>query len=383
MVKKSICCGCGACEQVCPKGCISMIADAEGFLYPEIDKTKCVQCGLCDQACPVTQKKSPGQIRNAYVARAEADAIREESSSGGAFSLMADWILIQQGVVFGVAFDEDLSACHVKAETKEELRRIRGSKYLQSNTKNTYKEAKQALKDGRPVLFSGTSCQIAGLRSYLSRDYENLYTVDVLCHGVPSPEAWQNYLKEQKKQLGGEISDVFFRDKHTGWKNYSVRINAQDGGQYRQPFRQDPYMRCFINNLSLRPSCHNCKFKGCACVSDVMIADAWGVERWIPEADDDKGTSMALIHTEKGQKMWDAICESMLTQSIDPEKFLVGNSIYWKPADKHPNRKKFFKKLKQNAEWSELEQLCRRSPIQKITAKGLRGVRKLLKRIKK
>lgn len=381
MVNKKICCGCGACAQICPRNCITMTADAEGFLYPVINQEKCVQCGLCEAACPVngTQKKTA--ICGAYVAHSTNEETRCCSSSGGTFSVMAKWILEQQGVVFGAAFVDDFSICHIKVDRLENLQRICGSKYVQSSVQDTYKQAKAALSSGQTVLFSGTGCQIAGLRAYLQKDYDNLYTVDVLCHGVPSPMAWQYYLQEKKKVLGGEVTDVSFRDKCSGWNNYSIRITASNGAQYRQPFRKDAYMKCFINDLSLRPSCYECKFKGYFSVSDVMLSDAWGVEARCPDRNDNKGTSMVLIHTQKGQRLWDAVSKDMLAQPVDAGTFLKDNPVFWNPAEKRLKRKAFFQKIKKKERWSSLEQLCPRSFLERLLSKGRRGVRKISKRI--
>ena len=199
---KKECCGCNACVQSCPKKCIVMARDEEGFLYPEVDYSQCVECGLCEKACPILNaEKKQDMVLKCYVAYAKDESIRLQSSSGGVFTLLAEAILQKQGIVFGASLDENMQVKHISIDNVADLSLLRGSKYVQSDIGNTYIEVKKNLENGRQVLFSGTACQIAGLKQYLRKDFENLYTIDILCHGVPSPKVWDLYLQWQKEEM--------------------------------------------------------------------------------------------------------------------------------------------------------------------------------------
>lgn len=304
--EKRKCCGCSACVQACPKQCIEMKADDEGFLYPKVHEGDCINCGLCVRVCPIVKSNEKVGANNdevqAYSAYFNDEAIRLSSSSGGLFSAIAQHIIRENGVVFGAAFDDDFMVHHIAVDTMEGLAKLRGSKYTQSRIENTYQEAKQYLESGRPVLYSGTACQIAGLKSYLKKDYEQLLTIDVLCHGVPSPKVWEIYINEQGETHESKITKICFRDKSTGWKGYSVKLNFENGTEYSQVFNQDAFMRLFLSNVCLRPSCHDCLFKGFPRVSDITLGDCWGVEKHFPEMDDNKGTSVVIVNSQKGEK---------------------------------------------------------------------------------
>lgn len=287
---KKDCCGCGACMLSCPSECISLKEDKEGFLYPHVNAELCINCGACERSCPVLNcELSEGVLPDAYVAYADDDVLRENSSSGGMFSLFAENILNSGGVVFGAAFDSDFTVHHIVVESVDELSKLRGSKYLQSRTENAFKEAEDYLKSGRKVLYTGTACQIAGLKRYLKRDYTNLYTVDVLCHGVPSPKVWKKYLEEQEKTHGAAVRRTFFRNKKYGWKTYAVSLDFSNETVYERIFKEDSFMKLFLGNICLRPSCHDCKFKGLSRPSDITIGDCWGIEKIMSDMDDDKG----------------------------------------------------------------------------------------------
>lgn len=228
-VERQACCGCGACVQKCPVGCIMMREDREGFLYPEVDKESCVGCKVCEEVCPSVHPKEPRMPLRVYAAKNEDEAVRLQSSSGGIFTALAGKIIDNHGVVFGARFNEEWEVVHGYVETKEGLSVLRGSKYVQSRIGESYKQAEEFLKTGRFVLFSGTPCQIAGLKLFLKKEYANLFTVDFICHGVPSPKVWRKYLckftdNQCTMQMGGGISDIQFRDKTYGWKKFSLSI---------------------------------------------------------------------------------------------------------------------------------------------------------------
>lgn len=300
---KKDCCGCHACQQTCPHGCITMQVDKEGFLYPIVDTLSCVECGRCERVCPVInphKDKNPIQIRT-FVHSDEN--VRSNSSSGGFFSMLATYVLEKGGVVFGARFDEQWNVVHDYIRTKEQLPLLQGSKYLQSTIGDSYIKAEKFLKEGIVVLFTGTSCQIAGLKTFLRKEYESLLTMDVICHGVPSPIVWDSYLQSiaTKKVC---IKSVSFRDKTTGWKNYSFALTMKDNSLFAEPFTQNLYMKGFLNNFYLRPSCYYCPAKKGKADSDFTVGDFWGVDKKYPKLDDDKGISVVLINSKKGNILY-------------------------------------------------------------------------------
>ena len=261
---KSKCCGCEACVQVCRKHCISFAQDHEGFFYPDVDTDTCIQCGLCEKVCPVLHPYDEHKPQEVIAAINKNEEVRLESSSGGVFTLLAEEIINQGGAVFGVRFDEQWQAVFDCADTTEALAAFRGSKYLQARVGNSFEKCKQLLDKGRLVLFSGTQCQIAGLLHYLRKPYLNLLTVDVVCHGVPSPNVWQHYLQEAVPKGKRAIKNIQFRDKRLGWKRFSLTVlfnEQQHDYLLSSPFNENPFMRSFVKNLILRPSCYSCPAK--------------------------------------------------------------------------------------------------------------------------
>lgn len=298
IVDKQKCCGCSACQMVCPRQCIKMESDVEGFLYPCVNVEACVDCSLCERVCPELNKDCNKVVLKVYAAVNPDEEVLLKSSSGGMFSLLSERIILQGGIVFGACFDGDFSVSHDYTDTIEGLATFRGSKYLQSNIKYSFLKAKQFLEDGRKVLFTGTPCQIAGLKRYLRKDYENLITVDFVCHGVPSPAVWKKYLEHISRPV-----KVNFRDKRNGWKKYGVAIVSTDGSEELTCFHENRYMRMFLSDMILRPSCYACPSKGGMSMSDITLGDFWGIEKINPEIDDDKGLSLVLVNTKKGEAL--------------------------------------------------------------------------------
>lgn len=307
---KSQCCGCEACRSVCPKKCISMKADKEGFLYPEVDLSQCIDCKLCEKVCPVLQPAFLDRKTKVFAGINNDIKIRLQSSSGGIFTLLAERTLRKGGIVFGACFDEQWNVVHSYTTTIEGLARFRGSKYVQSSIGDSFLQAKKFLDEGREVLFSGTPCQIGGLKNFLRKSYQNLLTVDVVCHGVPSPKIWRSYLHESvcnayhiKKRdssfsLTDKIINISFRSKENGWKDFCMSIAYKNGRKEMVPFYKDTYMNMFLSNLSLRPSCYVCPTKLHYEQSDITLADFWGVDQLHPEMDDDKGCGLILVHND-------------------------------------------------------------------------------------
>lgn len=305
---KSLCCGCSACVQICPKECIFLWTDHEGFLYPRVDKKLCINCGLCEKVCHETQPYQERLPLNVYAANNKDTGIRLKSSSGGIFTILAEGVIRKGGVAFGARFDEDWQVILDYTETFAGLEKFRGSKYVQARTGNTYSKAESFLKQGRLVLFSGTPCQIAGLNHYLRKQYNNLLTVDFVCHGVPSPKVWGRYLDEVIGAANKSIHDIEFRNKYNGWKkfNFVLDYNQDDKTVHMSSYHGDNhYMRAFLSNMILRPSCYHCKAKSGRSHSDITIADYWGIQHLHPQMDDDKGTGLVFLNTPKGQDFFD------------------------------------------------------------------------------
>lgn len=348
IVNKEKCCGCHACFQVCPKQCISFVEDEEGFKYPTVKQKLCIGCGLCEKVCPCLSQSEKRQPIHVYAAINPDENIRMNSSSGGIFSLLAEKILEDGGVVFGARFNEKWEVVHDYTETKNGLRAFRGSKYVQSIIGDTYKKVLRFLKNGRKVLFTGTPCQVHGLRLFLRKDYENLITVDFICHGVPSPGVFRWYIQEELYKYaaltgcknsvsftpihsipkgdilmpeGVSIEDIRFRDKCEGWQKYSFVLclaeASADGKKNTVSFsaiaNNNPFLKGFLHNLYLRPSCHDCPTKSLKSGSDVTIADFWRIERIHPEMNDDRGVSTIIVNTSKGHELCAAFIDLFVT----------------------------------------------------------------------
>lgn len=345
---KKDCCGCGACANICPKNCIRMRPDSEGFLYPSVDQTACIQCGQCEKVCPVLHVAPEKECRQTgYVVQNKDDRIRKASTSGGAFSAIAAWVIQQGGVVFGAAYDDHFMVEHTSAENSEDLARFRNSKYVQSSTKNTFRQVKDHLLAGRWVCYSGTPCQIEGLKAYLGKEYEKLVTVDIVCHAVPSPLVWQKYLEMQKEKLG-DFFHIMFREKHYGYK-YSTMSFFDHAGKtiYAHGIDTDPMLRAFFSNICDRPSCYSCVFKKRYRVSDFTIWDCFSVFRFDKAMDDDRGTTKVLIHTEKGRSVFEAIKPSLRWREVPPDQLIKGMREMVESVEMNPRREAFLQDANQ------------------------------------
>ncbi len=313
---KDRCTGCTACVAACPTSCLQMERDKEGFFYPVIDKTACINCDRCNRVCPA-QKPLPVNDKEplCYAAISRQDRQRAQSSSGGVFSLLAVKVLEQGGAVYGAVMEPDLTVRHLRITNTDDLPRLMGSKYVQSRMGDCFARVRRDLAAGRGVLFSGTGCQVQGLLGYLGGPKPGLLTVDVICHGVPSEAVWQAYAKAIGAQL-----PLSFRDKSTGWQQYSVRLNGT-----AHPYRQDPYMRLFLSDVILRPSCYHCPAKGANRVSDLTLADFWGIQNVDPDMFDDKGASLVLVHSAAGEQALAQIRPDLVLKAEPVELALAGN----------------------------------------------------------
>lgn len=295
------CTGCHACYNICPSHCIEMKADEEGFLYPVIDKEQCIQCGLCEHVCPMKKKTDLMNKPQLYYGWICDERLRSKSSSGGIFTALAEWILTHDGVVYGAGYGSGLTVIHERITSIEELEKLRGSKYVQSCVCDTFRQVKTDLMNKTWVYYSGTPCQIAGLRNYLGKEYDNLICQDLICHGVPSPKVWKMYLNACNKEKGVPVVKVDFRDKSKGWTNFRFALEFRNGKKYKIRHDKNLYMRLFLRNVILRPTCYHCHYKEERRVSDITLADFWGVQKIFPRLFDDKGISLILVNSDKGE----------------------------------------------------------------------------------
>lgn len=328
-IKREECCGCSACAAICPKGCIQIQQDIEGFYYPKLNVKECIECKRCLDVCPVNQKddtKSQEEKTVWAYAGKNANLLEQySSSSGGIFILLANHIIQKGGVVFGAAFNNDFYVRHIGVESKEQVKQLQGSKYVQSYLGDTFLQVKTSLKKGRTVLFSGTPCQIEGLLHFLGKPYKNLITVDLLCTGVPSPKVWADYLEYRKKQAyAKEIKYINFRNKSGGWEDYRLCFSFDNGIEYSNSSKEDIYMRGFLCGAFLQKACYDCKFKTEKRNSDLTLGDFWGIKKELPEQYNPYGVSAILVHSAKGEKLIKELNQAQLTD-ISVESILKGN----------------------------------------------------------
>ena len=343
---KKECCGCWACYNACPKHCIGMKEDEEGFRYPVVDASLCIDCGLCEKVCPVihADKADTPHAQQGFLAQHKNEDIRKESTSGGAFTAIASWIIRQGGIVYGAGYRKGTFIVeHQGVETEKDLSVFRNSKYVQSNVMNTFKEVLGHLKAGRWVCFSGTPCQIEGFRNFLrGREYEKLVCVDLVCHGIPSPRILTRYIEAQQTLIGGEFTNVLFRDKHYGYHYSSFSIyNKEKGKDYHKGVDSNAYLRAFFNNLSDRPSCYDCRFKKRYRKSDLTLWDCFPIEKFTKQMDG-KGTTRVLVQSDKGEMIMNAIRDELRTVRVEPDKLVKDVREMFHSVPMNPQREQFF-----------------------------------------
>ena len=300
----SKCTGCTACVTSCPVQCIVMRRDRQGFDYPVANPDICIGCGKCDSVCPVQNPREDCKPLAAYAVK--VPEFMAGSSSGGVFPYLAGRVAEGGGVVFGAVMNDDMTVGHAEAETVAEVDSMRGSKYVQSDLYSVFEDVRNYLSEGRQVLFTGTPCQVAGLKSYVGKESDGLIAVEVACHGVPSPGLWSRYVEALGRRYKGNITSVTFRDKSRSWMHYDFVVENA-GGRYAVPYMDDPYMALFTQDLTLRPSCYDCPVRHGRSGSDIVLADMWTVGKILKECHDDRGTSLVIVNTEKGLAMIDGL----------------------------------------------------------------------------
>ena len=391
IVKSVKCSGCAACYNICPKNAIDMRQDERGFLVPIINKDKCVECGLCKKVCPILQKsESNPPTKKAYVAKNSMD-IRKNSSSGGIFSFLASKIIDKNGVVYGARFEKDLSIIHDRAENIEEIKAFCGSKYSQSEVKNSYKNVYEDLSKGREVLYSGCPCQIAGLKSYLEQrkcSTEKLYTQDFICHGVASPRFYRDYVKFYESKYKSRAISINFRGKPKLGKFQNMIINFENGKSFTAiSTNQDIFYYHFLNNLVLRESCYNCNYANIRRVSDITLADCFSVKEDLQEFDDKRGLSFVMINSEKGEELFQNAERMLQIRAVNIADYMQSNMQ--QPSEKPKSydsfwneylEKGFLTAIKKHGNYN-VKNMVKKFVIYLINILGIEGwIKKMLKK---
>ena len=386
---KKDCCGCTACMHSCPVGAITMCPDDEGFKYPVIDSEKCINCMKCIQVCPLKSKKdsySPSLPLKIYAAKHKNDSIRMTSTSGGAFSAISGYIFKKNGVVYGAAFDDKMRVIHVRSVNIQSNERLKGSKYVQSDLNDVFVNVKNDLANNREVLFTGTPCQIAGLRSFLGKEYANLILVDVVCHGTPSPLIWEEHVNFLKKKAELGIKNYYFRSKVLGWHKHTEMCVYENNKADYTLFGTQAFNLLFASDNIIRPACYVCKYANIKRTSDITIADFWGIEKCMQNFDDNKGVSLIIVNSQKGIDIFDEIKdeieyrESNIQDCLQPQlqhpTFCpLGRDSFWKDYKKY-GYKGIIKKYANINTVSYIKSLLKKTYIYKIYAKLFYGIGK-------
>ena len=353
LADKNQCTGCTACANICPKSCIEMKEDDEGFAQPVIDNSKCISCLACERVCPILSNRTPkDEETKAYAALSKNDETRLESSSGGIFSELAKLILQSNGIVYGAKYDDDFKVIHTGIEDIESLKELRGAKYSQSDLSTIFQTIKTQLNNGRQVLFSGTPCQIGGLKAFLKKDYDNLYCIDFVCHGVPSPLVWKKYIEYRSQvDADNQVPEyINLRNKESGWSHYSYQVEFaySKSNHYLCQNDKDLYMSLFVNNYILRRSCSNCYYKGYSRESDITLGDFWGIWDILPSMDDNKGTSVVFTHSNKGEKLLNSAAIHLQSNPVTLDQATMMNPSLLKSSLPKENRERVLKEISQN-----------------------------------
>lgn len=342
-IEREKCTGCTACMNVCPKHAITMEVDNEGFKHPLIDQKKCIDCGLCKKTCPVINTNNNDSLNECYVAYAKDGEYKNNSSSGGIFPLLANKVLEDKGIVIGAAFDKANNLKHIAITKKDELIKLKGSKYLQSDLDNIFSYVKDNI-DKKKILFVGTPCQVAGLKAFLKKDNDNLICIDLFCHGVPSPKLFEKYIRELEKDNNDTLINYNFRDKFTGWDSYSNTATFKNTTKTELQ-KDNNYMKLFLADVALRESCFNCNFKLGNKYSDITLGDFWGIKDKYPEMYDKNGVSAIIINSKKGSRIFELISDELKYKNCKLEEIASGNPMIKESTKRPKGRNTFFKEI--------------------------------------
>lgn len=375
---KFSCYGCTACANICPKGAIKMVEDEDGFTYPEIDEEKCIKCGLCEKTCIYKNEKiiDKNKLKKVFAIYSNDSKVREESSSGGAFTGLYTDIIKNGGYVIGVKYDNKMNVVYDIATTLEECKKFRGAKYVRANNDEIYPKIKEKLETDKPVLVTGTPCFIAGLKAYLNRDYANLITMDIICHGTPSQKIFKKYINELEEQYNSKIKDFKFRDKSNGWQTATVRIEFETGKVISKLLKQNSYGSAFLKSLTYRPCCYNCEFVKDNTIGDLTVADFWATRVKYQEMDDNKGISMVIINNKKGEEVFNRIKNGYVCKEIPYEDAFLGN--HTRPVDIKAERQIIFEEIQDNDVSKVLSKYVKKSKSKNVAEK-----KKIKSKIKK
>lgn len=343
---KSQCCGCSACYSICPVNAIVMEYDEEGFCYPRIEEAKCIKCKKCESVCPPKKERICVEPKNIYASKNKDESVRAKSSSGGLFSLLAEYVEKENGVIYGAAYDDDFNVKHMRAQTLDEWKKFCVSKYVASDIVDIYEQVKYDLQAGKKVLFSGTPCQVDGLKRYIQMTKTSpcdLITCDIVCHGTPSPKIWSEYLALISRCYSTQIGHISFRNKkEVGWHNSTLTIwDTNRNILLSEGQVKNFYFQLFFCHEILRPHCHKCEYANYYRPGDITLGDYWGIEKEYPMFDDDKGVSLVMINTVKGIEIWDKIKEKVDFIEVSKEQCRQPNLE--KPSELWDNRKEFWK----------------------------------------
>ena len=363
--KKDQCSGCTACMHSCPTDAITMECDVEGFKYPIIDDQRCIDCGICRRICPFNNAydvSSNFKVPLVYAVKNKDEQCRLTSSSGGIFPALAQSVIDKNGVVYGVAFDEHFNVKHMKGETEEEILKFKGSKYVQSDLGNIFGDIQGELSSGRYVLFSGTPCQVAGLKAFLNKAHHRLILVDLVCAGAPSPRIWSEYLKLLQETTKSKLTEINLRDKSGGWRDSRTNAYFENKDHLYRDQLLDSFRSIFSGHAALRPSCYRCIFANFRRPGDITIGDFWGIEKCKPHFDDDKGVSLVLLNTEQGQRIFEEIGDQLLYEVSSVDDAMQRN--LQRPTPPSPKREQF---------WLEFESKGYKYVARKYTTYGIRN----------
>lgn len=347
--KKEQCCGCSACGDICPKNAISYKNDNEGFLYPHIDSDKCIDCSLCEKVCPMISKANNLDRNNkpkVYAAYSKDETIRLDSTSGGIHSVLALQMYDRKAYISGAIYNRDFSVSHIVSENKNLLPKIRSSKYIQSDSRGIYTQIKELLDNNKKVFFCGTPCQVQALYKFLKKDYDSLITCDFVCRGVNSPKVFLSYINMLERQNKSKVKGIKFKAKKWGWHNFSMRISFENGTEYCKDRYHDPFFVGYLQYGNfVRPSCYNCPFKDIPQKSDITLGDFWGIEKFLPKLDQDRGTSLVMVNSKKGLVLFESIKDFIECKETHLENAIDGNPAIVSPLQPSISidRNEFFK----------------------------------------